>query len=600
MTRRFSVAILAAIASCAAAAQIDDPREPLCRAAWVGDLKQVRTLLAHGANPNVRDEQNLTPLMRAASAHAWSTLDIDKNALPDYEGVAKLLLNKGADVNARAPKNSTALLMAMQASASEYKVIGADDGMARLLIGRGANVNGHDDEGWTPLLEVLNLWADQAPLTEFLLAKGADVNARLNDGRTGLMLAAHLGKDGRLAPLIAKGADVNARDKGGATALMAAATIQWSEQSFTMMKLLVAKRANLNATDNEGRTAAHRAARAGYLDRAKLLIDSGTKIAGMDAFMKTARNHALLRAITGRDTSAAKTMLEEGADPDFRDDMGRTLLMLAADDEYSADRTILLLDHGASVNLAGANRDSPLMVAADRYQPEIVKALFDRGADPNAVDRDGNSVLMRAAASQYGWQEERKPLVHFVLEHGADVGHKNAHGMTALMLMARDGNPALELLLEKGADVNARDEEGNTALLHAARFFARGWPRRNGWAMLEKGADVNAANQKGETALILAATQSEPDAAQLLLQKGADANLKTKSGRTALMQAIDGPKEFDNENHVVYSPQIAKFLIEVGADVAARDSTGNTALSIARKRGYDDIAAVLEHAGAKP
>ena len=167
------------------------------------------------------------------------------------------------------------------------------------------------------------------------------------------------------------------------------------------------------------------------------------------------------------------------------------------------------------------------------------------------------------------------------------------------MLLAGQGNPAVELLLKQHAEVDARDALGNTALLYSARFFARGGQRRQGWALLENGADVNAANLHGETALILAATQYEPDAVRLLLAKGPNVNSKTDRGRTALMQAIDGPKEFDNEHHVVYSPAIAKVLIDAGADVNARDNDGNTPLSLALGRGYAEMAAALQQAGAK-
>jgi len=117
--------------------------------------------------------------------------------------------------------------------------------------------------------------------------------------------------------------------------------------------------------------------------------------------------------------------------------------------------------------------------------------------------------------------------------------------------------------------------------------------------LLQKGADVNAANHLGETALILAATQYEPDAARLLLAKRANVNARTARGRTALMQAIDGPKEFDNERHVAYSPAIARLLIDSGADVNARDADGNTPLSLARRRGYDEMANELIKAGAR-
>src|SRR3989442_186900 len=185
---------------------------PLLDAALRGDLQQVRSLLADGADPNSRDSDGVTPLMQTV------------NIVTDHKGVAELLLQKGADPNAQDSSGRTALILAMQGSASEYKVIGANETMARLLVEHGARVNTQDNNGWSPLLMLLDQWADQPELIHFLLDRGADVNARTKDGKTGLMIAANVGKEDRVALLLSRGVNANARDVHGRTALMEAAS----------------------------------------------------------------------------------------------------------------------------------------------------------------------------------------------------------------------------------------------------------------------------------------------------------------------------------------------------------------------------------------
>ena len=68
-----------------------------------------------------------------------------------------------------------------------------------------------------------------------LLDKGADVNAKQNDGLTALMTASPSGRVDFVQALIAKGADVNAKDNNDLTALMATRTPKsepyWSGQA---------------------------------------------------------------------------------------------------------------------------------------------------------------------------------------------------------------------------------------------------------------------------------------------------------------------------------------------------------------------------------
>src|SRR5262249_4979424 len=82
-------------------AQVNAPGELLCKAAREGDAAQVRALLEQGANPNVRDEMGLTPLAWAASLASRATLDATAKIDRNFAAAAELLLDRGAEVNAR-------------------------------------------------------------------------------------------------------------------------------------------------------------------------------------------------------------------------------------------------------------------------------------------------------------------------------------------------------------------------------------------------------------------------------------------------------------------------------------------------------------------
>jgi len=120
--------------------------------------------------------------------------------------VAKFLLDKGAEIDARDEDGETALGVA------------ADDGnvrIARLLVSRGANINVKNSCGDTPLTEASE--EGNLDVVKLLISSGANINSLDEHGYTPLHRAAEKGRKEIVEFLVSKGADVDIKAKDGRT-----------------------------------------------------------------------------------------------------------------------------------------------------------------------------------------------------------------------------------------------------------------------------------------------------------------------------------------------------------------------------------------------
>jgi ankyrin repeat protein len=165
-------------------------------AAKAGDLAKVKALLKE--NPELvlsKDKAGFTSLH-------WA-------AYKGYKNLAELLLANKADVNARDNDGWKPLHMAVHKD------------MAVLLLANNADINTTDNHyKRTPLHQAASSGAKD--VVELLIAKGADVNAKANNGETPLHRAAEGGRKDAAKLLLAHGSKVNAKNRKGKTPLRVA------------------------------------------------------------------------------------------------------------------------------------------------------------------------------------------------------------------------------------------------------------------------------------------------------------------------------------------------------------------------------------------
>ena len=140
------------LASGANANAVDAEGTPILMAAVLfADAHTVKVLLEHGADPNRADTSGSTALM-------WAVPDIEK---------VRLLVARGANVNARSESQRTALLVA-----ASYP--GTVD-LLRLLLDRGADLHAKDRADATAL--ALAVRSADVQVVKFLVERGLDPNA---------------------------------------------------------------------------------------------------------------------------------------------------------------------------------------------------------------------------------------------------------------------------------------------------------------------------------------------------------------------------------------------------------------------------------------
>jgi ankyrin repeat protein len=455
----------------ALAAAADDP---LVRAAAAGDGAALRALLKQGHDVNATGPDGATALHWAVRADDISTVEV--------------LLRAGAKVSVA---NTLGVPPAYVAAQNGNAAI-----LTRLLDAK-ADVNATDAAGDTLLMAAVR--SESVESVRLLLERGARVNAADPDvAQTALMWAARKNQTDIMRSLLTAGAAVDATTRVGPKPVARPPGAGGGSHGVGIVRGGVPTQGEQPAI-NGGMTALLFAARAGLLDAAKLLIESGADVNKADPNGIT----PLLMAITNGQLPVAQWLVERGANPQAADWYGRTPIWAAVE--------VRNLDLRSNATDNGVDREAALRLMA---------ALIEKGADVNARVK------------------EFPPARRYMLPLGS-LEWVDITGQTAFTRAAQSADlEAMKLLLAKGADPKITTFNGTNALMMAAGVnWVIGQTYGSRWVeavqlCLELGFDVNAVNQMGLAAVHGAANRGSDDVIELLASRGARLDVKDKEGRT--------------------------------------------------------------------
>ncbi len=197
----------------------------------------------------------------------------------------------------------------------------------------------------------------------------------------------------------------------------------------------------------------------------------------------------LAEAVANDDATEIKKLLRKGVNPNVRivGECLNPLIFLAfqknfftlpSPSPYNVEQNLYeitpkteclrcLLEYGADPNLRNNFGKTVLELAIIWCLPDTVKLLLEYGADVNLGDRQGITPLMKTVI--LGIKDARSmadklQISQYILDFGADINAQTSQGKTALMYAVTNCRmEAIEFLLAKGASLSITDSQGDRA-----------------------------------------------------------------------------------------------------------------------------------------
>jgi ankyrin repeat protein len=258
-------------------------RQFLIDALEAGDVGEVRTLFASGADLHFCDQSGFTPML-----HAVHGRDVVRDSR--LLELLQVLVDHGAELNSVSIYGESALRVLSRTGRFDA---------VKLLLDAGAD---EAQLGWTPLIKAVALGslAD----VQALIDAGAPLEEPDYWSRTAWLVAIQTGQHDKMELLRSRGANVDARGRCGKPPLFYAAESHLPET----LRLLIAQGQDLEAADEFGHTALGTAVEYDDLECVEILLKAGAQV---DKYQHTGT--PLSAALSA---PIARCLLAAGADPE--------------------------------------------------------------------------------------------------------------------------------------------------------------------------------------------------------------------------------------------------------------------------------------------
>ncbi|KAF5012795.1 hypothetical protein FDECE_1157, partial [Fusarium decemcellulare] len=403
-------------------------RTPLQVALDRGNVDQAEYLLEKGANPNVYDEDN-----------DWAIGVAAKNGLTS---MVRKLAEAGADINVSDSRNRTPLILAVKLPET-----------FELLVELGADMKRLGENRWSPLDAAI--YNGRAETIKFILNK-SKVNFYLGENRTRFVLAEAV-KAGHLeavAAMLEGGANVDSFYRGGEALLFVA----MKGPSVDMVRKILEFRPNLRIWNENGDSALHKITPETPVESMQLVANAGVRLDLVNNFGETVVQAAVL-AQNEKVFKWLLTKEEVLSELNKQPKKTRAQILHQACKVGSLEMVRLLIEHGVNVNYACSGvSGTPLISATIRASNalggsklEILELLVEKRAKPNATA--GLFGYPIVSASLVG----DKDVVKFFLDLGVSIDVKDAFDRKPAHMACYASLEALNLLNAPDSDFAAQD-----------------------------------------------------------------------------------------------------------------------------------------------